>query len=272
MSAGDFSNLLALGPQYQIYDPATIQAAANGRYSRQPFPGNIIPASRISPIAKNLPALYPKTTGPGLADGENNYIQQRPSPEVYFNHTARVDHMISDKQRIYARVQMVHRVTGPYRDNYDGPASGERYYGHAPQLAFDDVYTLSPNTVLNFRYGYIRYGAGHFPRLLDYDVSGLGFPSTVVPLLTGVRKMLPNLSIAGMAPFANESVDYDNSDVHSFFASVSKQYKSHSLHFGLDQRVYRETLGQVGYAGGSFTFSTGYTNGPLDSSPASPLG
>ncbi len=84
--------------------------------------------------------------------------------------------------------------------------------------------------------------------------------------------MLPNLSIAGMAPFANESVDYDNSDVHSVFASVSKQHKSHSLHFGLDQRVYRETLGQVGYAGGSFTFSTGYTNGPLDSSPASPLG
>ncbi len=271
-SAGDFSNLLALGGQYQIYDPTTIQAAANGRYSRQPFAGNIIPASRISPIAKNLLALYPKTTGPGLADGENDYIQQRPSPEVYFNHTARVDHMISDKQRMYTRAQMVHRVTGPYRDNYDGPASGERYYGHAPQLAFDDVYTLSPNTVLNFRYGYIRYGAGHFPRLLDYDVSGLGFSSTVVPLLTGVRKMLPNLSIAGMAPFANESVDYDNSDVHSVFASVSKQHKSHSLHFGLDQRVYRETLGQVGYAGGSFTFSTGYTNGPLDSSPASPLG
>jgi hypothetical protein len=117
---------------------------------------------------------------------------------VYFNHTARVDHMISDKQRMYARAQMVHRVTGPYRDNYDGPASGERYYGHAPQLAFDDVYTLSPNTVLNIRYGYIRYGAGHFPRLLDYDVSGLGFSSTVVPLY-GCEKMLPNISIAGWA-------------------------------------------------------------------------
>src|SRR5262249_6153423 len=38
--AGDFSALLAIGPQYQIYDPLTTTAAANGRFSRQPLPGN----------------------------------------------------------------------------------------------------------------------------------------------------------------------------------------------------------------------------------------
>jgi len=49
---GDFSALLALGSQYQIYDPATIAPAENGRFSRQPFPGNIIPGSRLDAIAK----------------------------------------------------------------------------------------------------------------------------------------------------------------------------------------------------------------------------
>src|SRR5262249_32089338 len=33
---GDLSDLLRIGPTYQIYDPATIQAAAGGRFSRQP--------------------------------------------------------------------------------------------------------------------------------------------------------------------------------------------------------------------------------------------
>ena len=48
---GDFSALLPLGAIYQIYDPATIAAAASGRYSRQPLAGNIIPASRIDKAA-----------------------------------------------------------------------------------------------------------------------------------------------------------------------------------------------------------------------------
>ena len=57
---GDFSNLLALGPQYQIYDPATIAPAANGRFSIQPFPGNIIPPARINPISKNIAPTTPR--------------------------------------------------------------------------------------------------------------------------------------------------------------------------------------------------------------------
>ncbi|MBI4876788.1 MAG: carboxypeptidase regulatory-like domain-containing protein, partial [Acidobacteria bacterium] len=40
---GDFSQLLKLGSRYQIYDPATIQTAAGGRFSRLPLAGNLVP-------------------------------------------------------------------------------------------------------------------------------------------------------------------------------------------------------------------------------------
>jgi hypothetical protein len=56
---GDFSELLALGPTYQIYDPFTIRPAPNGRFSRTALAGNIIPANRIDPIAKKILAFYP---------------------------------------------------------------------------------------------------------------------------------------------------------------------------------------------------------------------
>jgi hypothetical protein len=49
---GDFSELLAAGTI--IYDPTT--------NPRTPFPGNIIPANRISPIARAMMALYPSRT------------------------------------------------------------------------------------------------------------------------------------------------------------------------------------------------------------------
>ena len=50
MRNGDFSELLARN--ILIYDPATARRS-DGRIERQPFPGNIIPAGRISPIARS---------------------------------------------------------------------------------------------------------------------------------------------------------------------------------------------------------------------------
>ena len=70
---GDFSALLALGSQYQIYDPATIAPASGGLFSRQPFSGNIIPPSSINPLAQQLLSYYPLPNQPGTGAGTNNY-------------------------------------------------------------------------------------------------------------------------------------------------------------------------------------------------------
>lgn len=59
------------GAPTRIYDPATGNADGTGR---QVFPGNRIPADRISPIARNLLALLPEPNVPGAALGQTNYI------------------------------------------------------------------------------------------------------------------------------------------------------------------------------------------------------
>jgi hypothetical protein len=62
---GDLSNMVdTSGNKYVIYDPRTTDANGN----RQPFPGNIIPADRISPIAKLLKSL---TAPPTNANNPN---------------------------------------------------------------------------------------------------------------------------------------------------------------------------------------------------------
>ena len=53
MRNGDFSELLAIGPQYQIYNPFTRRAVAGGS---RPIPGNIIPQGMINPVARALDA------------------------------------------------------------------------------------------------------------------------------------------------------------------------------------------------------------------------
>ena len=58
MRNGDFSELLALGPQYQIYNPFTRRAIAGGRFQQDPFPGNIIPQDLINPVARAVARVH----------------------------------------------------------------------------------------------------------------------------------------------------------------------------------------------------------------------
>ena len=61
MRTGDFSELLSNG--VQIFDPRTARLV-NGVVVRDPFPGNIIPADRINPVARNVLGYFPAPTRP----------------------------------------------------------------------------------------------------------------------------------------------------------------------------------------------------------------
>src|SRR5262245_36322635 len=70
---GDFSSLLNLGSIYTIYDPLT-GVAQGGRVARLPFPGNLVPADRISSIAKNYLQYYALPNQAGQPNGQGNYL------------------------------------------------------------------------------------------------------------------------------------------------------------------------------------------------------
>ena len=73
MRNGDFSELLALGSQYQLYNPFTARLNAAGRVVRNPFPGNIIPRELMNPVALNVLDYIGRPRTPGAADGSGNY-------------------------------------------------------------------------------------------------------------------------------------------------------------------------------------------------------
>ena len=61
------------GATTTIYDPATGNPDGSGR---QPFPGNIIPANRISPIATKILGFLPQPITAGLAGNYPYAVQQ----------------------------------------------------------------------------------------------------------------------------------------------------------------------------------------------------
>ena len=94
MRSGDFSAL-----PVQIFDPLTTRPNPNGTgFVRDPFPGNIIPANRISAISRNLQSFLPEPTSGGL---QNNYLGG--SLPIGFNNdnvTSKVDVNVSDAHRL----------------------------------------------------------------------------------------------------------------------------------------------------------------------------
>ena len=66
--SGDFSQTFAGGQLVTICDPSTEHTASDGKtIVRNPFPGNVIPANRIDPVAAQIVKFYPEpnwTNGP----------------------------------------------------------------------------------------------------------------------------------------------------------------------------------------------------------------
>ena len=270
---GNLGPLLTLGPQYQIYDPFSTKPAGNGRYSRTPLTGNIIPPTSLNQISLAIAKYYPAPNAPGAADGRSNYSSQtRPEPLTYSNYIGRIDQNIGQRNRLYLRLSSGRKDDGPYRNYWDSIAVGNVYLGKTRQIVLDDVITLSPTLVANVRYGYIRFVGGHKPRRLGFDVTQLGFAPNIAAQLQATAKLFPRVDISGLESVGYEGYDALNNDVHTFVASLTKQWNSHNFKFGADLRAYRDNVAFYGHATGRYQFSTAYTRGPLDNSSSSPSG
>jgi hypothetical protein len=99
---GDFSNYRDRnGNLIVIYDPLTTRVDAQGRIVRDPFPGNKIPADRLSQVGRNVASIYPLPNN-GTGDFDN-YIST-PNREIHDKgFSGRVDHRFTDNDSLFVR-------------------------------------------------------------------------------------------------------------------------------------------------------------------------
>lgn len=273
MKAGDFSALLKTASTFQVYNPFTRRAIAGGRFQQDPFAGNLIPASLFNPIAKKvLDTYFPKPLQAGNADGSQNYLR----PELmehaaYYTHSVRVDHTLTDKQRMFARVSWYDR-NSDYNNYFNNLATGEWFLFSSRAGVLDHVYALNATTVLNMRYGYNRFirGTDANPEQRGFDLTSLGFPASYNNAIPVGERRFPRFDISGYQG-TGIGGEYRPNDTHSFNATLQKASGKHALKTGLEWRAYRET--DTFFANnqtGQFNFDSTWTRGPLDNSPTSP--
>jgi hypothetical protein len=272
---GDFSALLKLGSQYQVYDPSTRAPAANGRYTVNPLPNNIVPKNRINPIATNLLKYWAMPNVPGLADGTQNLNRTNYAEDVdYYNHIFRLDQNFSSRHRAFVRGNTFER-SSVNANWFNSPATGMHENWLQRALSFDDVYELTPTNILNVRVNFYRQTISRLPppESIGFDLASLGFPRSYTSLVPGSVRGFPTVTIAQYtgtnaawftAPNQNLGLD----------ASLTTVRGKHMIKLGGDIRILRNFM--YDYNGtestGRFEFATTWTKGPFDNSPQSPKG
>jgi len=143
-----------------IYDPATGNTTTGA--GRTPFPNQVIPASRISPIFQQYMSFLPPPNLPGLA---NNIQVATDQSKNISSFDVKLDYLINANNKMFFRYSFAHiNVTnpglyGPGLGIYGGPSnSGFDATGPAlnqsPGLNFNHIF--SPTLITEVRIGVVR--------------------------------------------------------------------------------------------------------------------
>jgi hypothetical protein len=271
-ASGNFS-----GTGNIIYDPLTFDPATG---TRQPFPGNIIPANRIDPVGQSMAQLLA-----GVGQGQVNATA--PIKNVAREPTVKIDHQFNDKWSVSGAYLYYdsEEAAWPF---YAGFTGGEiQPFDTGSAVLFRDVNTVAINvtnlptddSTLTFRYGYNRfYDTNEVP---SYDVSELGFSSRFVQDFEAIGvSRFPAVAVQGYGDEINSSTSatlgsWSTSPItwkSSEFGGVySKFVGSHTFKAGAQYRKIGVDTLLVDY-GASFYFDNRFTRGPNPLSPAANSG
>lgn len=149
MRTGDFSEVLAINPNFRIYDPAT--GTPDGR-NRAIFDGAIIPADRISPIALKIQSRYPMPNAAGTNNGLQNNLQLPRQPKAdRDNYDAKVNWNRTAKHQIWAKFSMMHAaVYDLFYLGLDGAGGGKT---NTKIFTAGQTWTLSPTLLFDANAG-----------------------------------------------------------------------------------------------------------------------
>ncbi len=270
---GDFSALLALGPEYQIYNPFSTTPAANGRFQRTPFAGNIIPKNLLSPVGLALVNLYPLPNQPGTRDGQSNFFYPDVRKISSNSHIGRLDHSFSERNRLFTRWNHYEFLIP--KNSLGTPATTFTQEQLNEGAALDDVFVINPTLILNFRYGITEAEFPEVRATAGTDLSTLGFSPALTSLLDARLSTIPRIAVSPFSTLSNwSSGDGTNTAIsHVWVADLTKVKGSHNLRAGVDVRLLRTFGNRYQSAiAPDFSFSTTYTQGPFDNSAPAPAG
>lgn len=249
--------------EWQMYDPTTTRDVAAGAIDpvtglvnnsgadaviRDPFPGNVIPASEFSSATSTLFSRFPNPGNSNIFRNEP-YVGATCCPLLTRNaETLKIDEEISTKQKLSGTVVYAFRHR-TFRDNPQSdtwfpfpnyPLSPDKLQiVGGPQVRLMHTLTVNDHSVNTISIGYNRFGNGN-----NQTPGGAGFaaamaipgiPTTCFP----VQKLGNSDSIPVLSQFGVGCASRDPTESYSYQDVYSTTRGTHSLKFGAQLLHYR---------------------------------
>ena len=262
---GDFTSLVywngtAYAPM-TLLDPMNISQNSSGTWIRVPFgptdtinptsAPNIIPASRINPMAQKILSLYPApntATAAGSTPFANNYTVAANDTDRYRNALGKWDQTLSSKDRLSLHYGYWERVEVRSYDGFTGPEQeGQLPHGERSHtFTLEETHTVTPNLLFDFR--------ANVSVRADYTFGGPAFDPTtlgwsaqqVVQMGPAAMAEFPYFNISEFSSMGATGNSQTVSNSLSLFPTVTWIKSKHSLHGGLDVRLMQSVNDVIG--------------------------
>jgi len=200
MRNGDFSQALVqktLGTningspilENMIFDPTT-NTTVNGQVTRTPFPNNVIPMSRLNPVAMTIQNMWmPLPTNGNLV---NNWNQVVPNQEKRHIPSVKIDQNFGQKQKADFYISDYLYYANARADGLPAPITSTRdrkIFADTYQFHYD--YTATPTLIFHAGFGFVRgdHDDNYLPASLNFVPASIGLNgsyTTGMPVISGI--------------------------------------------------------------------------------------
>ncbi len=250
--AGDFSKTLtkANGPLMVISDP----------FTKTPYAGNKIPASLLNPVGVNIAkTLVSPATTPGYYGDQDltgsAQLKSHAAQKVF-----KLDHNVMSWWRASASYARYYSLE-PGNSWFTSISSPDqwRLQRRVDATALNNIFTLSPTTILTVRYGFNRFPNYGYKASQGFDLASLGLPSSLVSQIQNPTFPIVTFSTA-YSLGTNNNFFYVHAS-KNFSTSVAKYIGKHSLKAGFDYRKIAAVGNDLDGSNGqlAFTFNGTFT-------------
>lgn len=270
----------------QIYDPLSVRPCAasdgtacvstDGGYIRTLFPNDVLPQSRISPIAQKVLSYFPT---PNLGGIQQNFVYNTNSGRYGTNQPiGKWDHIMGNGDRLAVTVTYQHGHE--YRDStgIPGAAAGGDIYHQRTDQNYIVTYThiLSPTAIFDVHASFARY-TDYSPRLdttSGVTATTLGLTGMIhAPTSTG--NYPPEFlfdtftDLFGLSSNSN-AFNWESDNQWDIAPTFTLTHGTHTIKAGLVLNYAAIGIGNTGMSNGEFTFNrTATQHYPLHSVNAS---
>jgi len=257
---GDFNRIRP------VFDSATT-VGTPASFTRQPFPGNIVPRNRWDPLFPKLLDLYPR---PNLGTGiVNNYFFAPTESNDVNTYDFKGDHNFNASQRFTARYSMRQRdrfEPGPLPLPADGGLATTTVID-SHSVAASHISTIGASATNEIKFGFTRMITKFdvpYDRPLFDEFGIKGIPKVNNP--GSNDHGLSRFSPAGYAELGTRSFwpNFNNMDLFQFADTYYRNLGKHNLKVGGEFRRQNISRLAARFARGQFAFNREFSANPAN--------